>query len=245
MQNKSCSIDIIPMWLFKYCFSELKNVVLYIVNQSLSSGIFPGALKEAVIRPSLKKPGLDPDELKNYRPISNLGFISKIIEKVVHNQLNHYIESNNLFTEFQSGYRKSHSCETAVTKIHNDLLIMTDKKTNVILLLLDLSAAFDTINHKLLLQKLKVMYGINGTVLSWIASYLDGRSFTVKVKTSVSSSCILEIGVPQGSILGPLLFILYTKDLEKIVTKYGFSVHLYADDTQLYCPVLVKGSNPH
>ena len=244
MANKSCSIDIIPMWLFKFCISELKKIVLFIVNESLSTGIFPESLKSAIIRPSLKKPGLDPDQLKNYRPISNLSFISKIIEKCAHKQLTNYIERNDLFTEFQSGYRAVHSCETAVTKIHNDLLIMMDKRSHVVLLLLDLSAAFDTINHKLLLQKLKIMYGIQGSVLAWLSSYLCDRSFTVNVKRSKSSSCILVIGVPQGSILGPLLFILYTKDLENIAKKYGFSIHLYADDTQLYFSFDVHSDNP-
>ncbi len=115
-----------------------------------------------MIKPGLKKPLLDSDDLKNYRPISNLTYLSKIIEKVVHHQISNFVDENQLFSNFQSGYRKFHGCETAVTRIHNDLLMMIDRKDNVVLLLLDLSAAFDTINHNLLLAKLKRMYGING-----------------------------------------------------------------------------------
>jgi len=191
-----------------------------------------------------KKPNLDVDDLKNYRPISNLTYLSKLLEKVVHKQLVDYASENNLFAKFQSGYRKFHSCETAVTKIHNDVLIMTDKQENVVLLLLDLSAAFDTISHDLLLKKLKYAYGIKGNAIAWLRSYLSDRKFKVKVKNSSSSGCTLEIGVPQGSILGPLLFILYTRDLESIVTKYGFTIHFYADDTQVYFSFDVHSTNP-
>ena len=244
LPNKSSSLDPIPMWLFKNCLSELLPIVHYIVNESLRTGKFPEKLKEASIRPGLKKPSLDVDELKNYRPISNLTYLSKILEKVVHEELNMYIEKNGLFSAYQSGYRKFHSCETAVTKIHNDILMLVDKKENVVLLLLDLSAAFDTINHKLLLNKLKNMYGISGIALNWIKCYLSNRSFRVTVNRQTSGECILEIGVPQGSILGPLLFILYTKDLENIVTKYGLSIHLYADDTQIYFAFDVHSAKP-
>ena len=244
LPNKSSSLDPIPMWLFRNCLPELLPVVHFIVNESLRTGTFPASLKEASIRPGLKKPSLDVDELKNYRPISNLTYLSKILEKVVHEQLNTYIDSNGLFSPYQSGYRKFHSCETAVTKIHNDILMLIDKKENVVLLLLDLSAAFDTINHKLLLRKLREMYGIAGVALEWLRCYLSNRSFRVKVNQATSDECLLEIGVPQGSILGPLLFILYTKDLEKIVTKYGFSIHLYADDTQIYFAFDVHSENP-
>ena len=244
MPDKSCSMDAIPMWLFKACLPELLPIVLYVVNESLTTGTFPTTLKAASVRPSLKKVGLDSDVLGNYRPISNLTFLSKIIEKCVHRQLVHYTDSHKLFALFQSGYRKNHSCETAIVKIHNDILMMIDKKRNVLLLLLDLSAAFDTINHKLLLRKLKAMYGIDGTALSWIQSYLSDRSFSVTVNKSSSSSCCLMIGVPQGSILGPLLFILYTKDLEQLVKRYGLTVHLYADDTQIYFSFDVNCSNP-
>ena len=244
MANKSCDLDIIPIWLFKYCLTELKDIVLYIINTSLSTGHLPDSFKSAMVRPSLKKIGADPDELKNYRPISNLSYLSKIVEKVVHKQLTAYIETENLLPSYQSGYRRFHSCETAVTKIHNDILIMMDKQSNVVLLLLDLSAAFDTINHSLLLKRLQNIYGIQGSALKWLESYLLKRQFSVKVKKFSSSSCVLEIGVPQGSILGPLLFILYTKDIQSIVTKYGFNVHLYADDTQIYFAFDVHNTNP-
>ena len=244
LPNKSSKLDIIPIWLFKNCLPELLPVVYYIVNESLRLGKFPSALKQASIRPGLKKPTLDVDDLKNYRPISNLSYLSKILEKVVHEQLNCYVDKNGLFSPYQSGYRRAHSCETAITKIHNDILMMIDKKTNVVLLLLDLSAAFDTISHDLLLKKLRNLYGITDTAIKWLQSYLQDRSFNVTVRNGTSENCQLKIGVPQGSILGPLLFILYTKDLEQIVTKYGFSIHLYADDTQVYFTFDVHQDNP-
>ena len=244
MPDKSCASDTIPMCLFKECLPQLLTAVSYIVNESLSSGKFPSDLKAAAVRPALKKKGLDCDVLANYRPISNLTFLSKIIERCVNSQLVKFVSSQKLFAELQSGYRKTHSCETAITKIHNDILMMIDKKNNVLLLLLDLSAAFDTICHTLLLKKLKNLYGINGKALAWLESYLSGRSFTVKVNKSSSSSCQLTIGVPQGSILGPLLFILYTKDLQELVKQYGLSVHLYADDTQIYFSFDINCINP-
>ena len=244
LPEKFSSLDTIPLWLFKKCIPELLPTIHFIVNESLKNGVFPEALKEAAIRPSLKKPSLDADDLKSYRPVSNLTYLSKILEKAVHGQLTKYIASNDLLPKVQSGYRKFHSCETAVTKIYNDILLMIDKKENVILLLLDLSAAFDTINHELLLKKLENSYGITQEVLKWMDSYLSGRSFKVVIKQCSSSSCLLEIGVPQGSILGPLLFIMYTSELESIVQKYGYSIHLYADDTQVYFAFDVHSPNP-
>ena len=244
LPDKSCPLDVMPIKLFKECLPELIRVIHYIVNESLRSGQFPSSFKTAVVRPGLKKPNLDSDVLNNYRPISNLSYVSKLIEKVVHKQIVDHIESQGLFADFQSGYRKHHSCETAVLKIQNDLLMLMDKKDNTVLLLLDLSAAFDTINHSLLLKRLKYTYNITGSALAWIESYLKERKFMVLINDCKSPECSLEIGVPQGSILGPLLFILYTKDLEKIVTKYGLSIHLYADDTQVYFSFDVNCSCP-
>ena len=147
MSNSSCTLDPIPTWLVKECIDELLPVITHIVNSSLQTGTFPESLKTAVVRALLKKENLDPDDLSNYRPISNLSFISKVIEKCVHLQITDYVEENKLFPSLQSGYRKHHSCETAVVKIVNDLLIAIDKQSHAILVLIDLSAAFDTVNH--------------------------------------------------------------------------------------------------
>ena len=234
LSSKHCDLDPIPTRLMLECLPELLPLLLQIVNASLQSGKFPTDLKEGLIRPSLKKEDLDPENMKNYRPISNLSFLSKVIEKCVAIQVSKYLEENNLLCKFQSGYRRYHSCETATTRIHNDILVMCDRQSKVVLLLLDLSAAFDTVNHSMLLKKLNHEYGISGVVLQWMESYLSGRTFSVKVNSSRSGKSLFIIGVPQGSILGPLLFILYTKELETIAMKHGFEIHIYADDTQLY-----------
>ena len=110
---------------------------------------------------------------------------------------------------------------------------MLDKRTHVVLMLLDLSAAFDTINHDILINKLQNNYGLDGFIIKWIKSYLTNRSFSVSVNGKLSDSCCFDIGVPQGSILGPLLFILYTKELETIAEHFNVQIHLYADDSQI------------
>ena len=127
---------------------------------------FPSSFKKSIIVPLLKKPSLDAEFLKHYRPVSNLAFISKIIEKAVVLQLNHHLSTNNLFETYQSAYRRLHSTETALLKVQNDILIALDNKQAVVLLLLDLSAAFDTVCHTTLLKLLKSRYGITGKVLT-------------------------------------------------------------------------------
>ena len=243
MGVKSCESDPIPTWLLKNCLNELIPIVTLIINLSLQNGVFPDSMKCAIVRATLKKPNLDSDILNNYRPISNLSFLSKVLEKCVHQQLTNYISNSNLFAKYQSGYRKGHSCDTAVLKIQNDTLMMIDNRSHAVLMMLDLSAAFDTVNHAVLIKKLKNFYGLGGNIIKWIESYLNKRSFKVSVNDKYSESCSLEIGVPQGSILGPLLFILYTKEIEKITEKYNFHVHLYADDSQLYFSFDPKSTN--
>ena len=234
LSKKECEEDPIPLKLLLQCFEEVKPIIMFIINDSLTTGTFPSVLKNALVRPAIKDDKGDANSYNNYRPISNLPFLSKLIEKSVQRQLTKHLEYHNLHAQHQSGYRSNHSCETATLTIYNDLLCISDLKSKVILLLLDLSAAFDTVNHRLLLSKLKHEFGFIGSVLDWFESYLNNRSFTVTIDKSRSKRCFLRIGVPQGSILGPILFILYTKELNYIAEKHGFNIHMYADDTQLY-----------
>ena len=234
MPNKFCCLDPIPTWLVKDCITELIPAICHIVNKSLSTGKFPKDLKHAVIRPTIKGNELDKDLLNSYRPVSNLSFLSKVLEKCGLAPMSDYLESNNLLNEAQSGYRAYHSCETLMVRMMNDINCYISENKGVALVLLDLSAAFDTIDHGVLLEKLRQDYGFGDTVRCWIQSYLSHRSFSVKVGNKLSLAQILLFGVPQGSLLGPILFILYTKDLKRIANEFGLIIQLYADDSQLY-----------
>jgi hypothetical protein len=190
----------------------------------------------------LKKSNADPDVLKNYRPISNLTFISKVIERIVAETVTRHLNKSNLMPPLQSAYRSHHSTETAVVKVLSDILDAVDAGKVTLLGLLDLSAAFDTVDHSILLQRLQTSFGMDGKALGWIGSFLTGRTQAVSYQGVTSGYNLLRFGVPQGSVLGPLLFLLYTADVASVAHRHGVSVHSYADDTQLYasCPA-VKG----
>lgn len=145
--SKSSQLDPIPTGLLKQCMTTLTPVIRHIVNLSLHTGCVPHAMKSAVITPLLKKPSLEPI-LRNYRPVSNLAFLSKVLERVVAGQLKKHLEDNNLCDIFQSAYRAGHSTETALLRVHNDLLCILDRGDLAVLVLLDLSAAFDTVDHQ-------------------------------------------------------------------------------------------------
>ena len=232
MKSKSCSLDPVPTWLLKDCKETLAPTLASIINSSFATGIFPSQLKEAIITPTLKKPSLDAENLSNYRPVSNLPFLSKLIEKEVCRQFTIHLEVNNINNSFQSAYKAQHSTETALTRVQNDILQAVDRKGGAILVLLDLSAAFDTIDHSLLLATLEKRMGVSGTALAWFQSYLCCRSQCVSVGGKVSEKRALCYGVPQGSVLGPVLFTTYTQPLHIILQ--GIDFHLYADDSQLY-----------
>ena len=232
--STSCDLDPIPTNILKALLDILLKPITTIINLSLESGTFPLSFKEAHVTPLLKKSNLPVNNLKNYRPVSNLSFISKIIEKVVSNCLQAHINSNKLINPMQSAYRKFHSTETALFRVHNDISVSLDKGHVTALTLLDLSAAFDTIDHNTLTNRLAEWYGVFGMALAWFKSYLCGRHQKIKIDKYFSDSSLLEHGVPQGSVLGPLLFSLYTAPLSTIISSYALSHHLYADDTQIY-----------
>ncbi len=163
-------LDPVPTKLLKELLPLAEEPLLNVINPSLSLGHVPKPFKLAVIKPLIKKPKLDPCELANYRPISNLPFMLKILEKVVSAQLCSFLQKNDIYEEFQSGFRARQSTETALVKITNDLLLASDKGCISLLVLLDLSAAFDTIDHAILIDRLQNYTGIQGQALRWFRS---------------------------------------------------------------------------
>uniref|UniRef100_A0A3P9LR34 Reverse transcriptase domain-containing protein n=2 Tax=Oryzias latipes TaxID=8090 RepID=A0A3P9LR34_ORYLA len=237
VNTTTCLLDPIPTSLFKTFYGFFESELLNIVNCSLQTGVFPSACKTAVVRPLLKKSQLDPKNLDNYRPVSNLPFLSKIIEKSVATQLHEFLNAQKILEKYQSGFRKSHSTETALLKIVNDLRLNYDSQKLSVVVLLDLSAAFDTVDHQILLDRLSSLVGLSGNVLKWFYSYLTDRHFYVSMDTCSSRIHEISCGVPQGSILGPILFNLYMLPLGDVIRRHGVDFHSYADDTQLYIAV--------
>jgi hypothetical protein len=232
--NKSCELDPIPTWLLKSCLDELLPFLSNIINISLSTGNVPAEFKRSYVKPLLKKPTLDQNILKNYRPVSNLSFVSKTLERVVSSRIDEHVTKNQLQEKYQSAYRKFHSTETALIKVQNDVLKFLDHGNVTVLVMLDLSAAFDTIDHKTLLQRLENVFGITEKPLEWITSYLQDRKQTVYINGVLSDPVTLNFSVPQGSVLGPKFYTMYTKPLGAICKDHGLQYHLYADDSQLY-----------
>uniref|UniRef100_A0A671W1X3 Reverse transcriptase domain-containing protein n=1 Tax=Sparus aurata TaxID=8175 RepID=A0A671W1X3_SPAAU len=204
MKTSTCVLDPIPSHFIKDSLPVISTLITDIINSSLRSGSVPHSLKLAAVTPILKKPGHNPDIMSNFRPISNLPFLSKILEHIVATQLKAHLCSNDLLEPFQSGFRSKHSTETALLKVTNDIL-------------LDLTTAFDTINHTILLSRLESSLSITGTALSWLKSYLTDRQQFIHINKCASSTVPLSQGIPQGSVLGPLIFILYLFPLGNIM----------------------------
>ena len=232
--KKTYNLDPMPTSLVIDCIDVLLPIITKMINLSLESGLFADDWKCALVLPLLKKPGLDL-LYKNYRPVSNLQYVSKLTEKAVFEQIHTHMTTHSLYPEFQSSYRKNHSTETALVRVTNDILMkMNTQEPVTLLVMLDLSAAFDTVNHNILLTRLNEELGICGVALEWFKSYLANRGQRITIDGSLSERFSLECGVPQGSCLGSPLFIIYASKLFRVVGDQLPHTHCYADDTQIY-----------
>ena len=232
--SKHCVLDPAPTWLVKRAADVLGPVIAAVCNTSLQSGFLPASQKQARVTARLKKPSLNPDDLNSFRPISNVTFLSKLVERVVARQFTAHANKHDLFPVRQSAYRHGHSTETAVMTVHNDIVSAIDKGHVVALALLDLSSAFDTVDHTLLLSILENRFSVTGLSLEWFRSYLTDRTQIFTAGSTSTSPLPLIYGVPQGSGLGPVKFIAYTESTTDTFFKHNILYHLFADDTQIY-----------
>ena len=192
--------------------------------------MFPDQFETAHVCPLIKNSTLDCNALKNYRLVSNLAYISNIVKKIVAACLQKHIQDNKLYEPMQSAYRPDHSTETALVRVTNDLLCSVDNQQASILVILDLSAAFDTMDYDILHQPLHEEIGVCGVQLQWFESYLTGCKQAINTNNTSSSECDLIHGVPRGFVLGPILFTCYIKPLGAIVRERGLSSHKYEDE---------------
>lgn len=228
-RTKATGIDDIPTTLLKDCRSKIAKHIAYIINLSLQTASVPSDWKTAVVTPIHKSGSLT--DANNYRPISVLPVVSKILEKAVQQQLTNYLEENNLLSTKQFGYRKNRSTEIAATLFIDNIRKACDKGLVSGAIFVDLSKAFDTLGHENLLYKLE-NFGIKGIALRWFTDYLFSRQQVVKFNNKLSDPSGLMCGVPQGSILGPILFLMFFNDFEQCLK--SCDVIQFADDTVIY-----------
>ena len=208
MKSKTNELDLLPVTVIKENIEKFVDLLANIVNISLMSGVFAKEWKTALLYPLIKKSGLEVIK-SNYRPISNLSFISRLVEKVAIKQLVQHADYHNLTPHHQAAYKKNHSCETSLLKLTNDALWAMEQQHATILVVTDLSAAFDTVNHDILLSVLDRRFRLQGNILNLVEAYLCPRNFKVCIGDAKSSVRQLKQSVPQGSVGGLILFNFY------------------------------------
>lgn len=231
--SKPSPVDVIPISVLKSCHITFALLLTKLANASFVSGKFPDIYKISQITPILKKETLDPMNLASYRPISNLRTIGKLLERLVQSQLRPHLMSSPAFSCFQSGYRPCHSTETGSLFVV-DKLLRSSFTAPSLLVSLDLSSAFDCISHSVLLDRLKHDFGVSGCLLMWLESYLANRQQYIRWDGVQSASTPITSGVPQGSVLGPLLFSTYVSPISRLFDSFSIHHHSYADDTTFW-----------
>lgn len=230
IQSNAVGLDNIPLKFLKIILPFVLPFLEHLFNTIISTSKFPAQWKRVKVIPIFKKRGVS--DISNLRPISLLCVLSKVFEKIIKEQISIYVNDMNFLHPFQSGFRKKHSTETALLKVHDDIALAVDKKGVALLLLLDFSKAFDRVSHTKLINKLISLYNFSDSSARLIDSYLKNRYQTVFSNGLLSPFLLCESGVPQGSILGPLLFSLFINDLPLVLRHC--SVHMFADDVQIY-----------
>ena len=228
-KSKATGLDSISARLLRETPDLIADSLCQIFNKSVVTGIFPDEWKNSRITPVFKNAGKRTDP-SNYRPISIIPVVAKVFERIIYDQLYKYLAVNNLLSSHQSGFRSFHSTVTALLEATDSWSLNIDRGFVNAVVFLDLKKAFDTVDHNILLSKLQ-FYGIKGTALEWFSSYLNNRTQTCQVNCYKSSERFLQCGVPQGTILGPLLFLLYINDLPNCL--HYSQPRMYADDTSI------------